>query len=106
MTKKLSKAFDRILPDRSNVRILEQNSALLSDWAGSLGWMQIVEVKHAPEPGMELGYCFENVSRKMQSAGGSALHGRMFIETVGQAIQTEAHAVWVSPEGEPVNITP
>ncbi len=34
------------------------------------------------------------------------MYGRIFIEFIEQAIQTEAHAVWISPDGFLKDVTP
>lgn len=47
-----------------------------------------------------------NVARKVASAGGASVDGWIIWETPGKLIEGEFSAVWMSPEGELVDITP
>lgn len=51
-------------------------------------------------------FCFPNVHRKIELDGGSIQHGWVIWERLGQFLEAEFHAVWKSPEGELVDITP
>lgn len=50
--------------------------------------------------------CFYNLPDKIKADGGSAQHGWTIWERPGLLIEGEFHAVWVSPEGEFIDITP
>ncbi|WP_316162843.1 hypothetical protein [Bradyrhizobium sp. SZCCHNRI20481] len=70
-------------------------------------------VVHRPEPWARPTDCFRNVARKIAECGGSAQSGYTFhhrfaqnIEGLPLYIYLTHHAVWVSPEGERVDVTP
>lgn len=73
----------------------------------------ITLVPHRPEPGAQPTDCFRNVERKIAKDGGGAQCGYTFhhrfatrIEGLPLYIYLTHHAVWVSPMGELLDITP
>lgn len=74
-------------------------------WAEIMGWKELMEVPCKPEPGCKEGECFANVEKMMERSGGAPCYGQMFVEIPGQAVQTEAHAVWKDPAGNLVDIS-
>lgn len=50
--------------------------------------------------------CFPNTTKKVASDGGTIQHGWTVWELPGKLIEGEFHAVWVSPEGALIDITP
>ena len=74
-------------------------------WAEKMGWKELREVPCRPDPGFKEGICFANVERMVELHGGAPCFGHMFVEIPGQAIQTEAHAVWQDPGGNLIDIT-
>lgn len=50
--------------------------------------------------------CYPNVKRRIERAGGTILHGWIIWLSPGLFIEGEHHAIWVSPEGEWVDVTP
>ncbi len=50
--------------------------------------------------------CFFNVPKKVTAEGGRIQYGWAIWERPGLLIEGEFHAVWVSPEGEFIDITP
>jgi len=58
-----------------------------------------------PMNGAKHGECYSNVHRKIQSDGGTILHGWCIWEESTFFIEAEHHAIWVSPEGEKVDVT-
>lgn len=50
--------------------------------------------------------CFFNLPEKIGVDGGSIQHGWTIWERPGLLIEGEFHAVWVSPEGDLIDITP
>ena len=50
--------------------------------------------------------CFENVKLRVRKQGGSIQHGWYIWEWPTIYVEAEFHAVWVSPSGEFVDITP
>lgn len=59
-----------------------------------------------PEPGAIMAECFPNVQAKIASAGGTMLCGWQLWEWPHVLVEAEFHAVWVSPTGEMLDITP
>lgn len=50
--------------------------------------------------------CFINVAHKVERDGGTLLHGWQIWEWISVMIEAEFHAIWVSPIGEHIDITP
>lgn len=59
-----------------------------------------------PEVDAVIDECFPNVEAKIARAGGHMLCGWQLWEWPHVMVEAEFHAVWVSPEGELVDITP
>lgn len=59
-----------------------------------------------PEADAVVNECFPNVEAKIARAGGRMLCGWQLWEWPNVLIEAEFHAVWVSPVGELVDITP
>lgn len=59
-----------------------------------------------PQDGAKVNECFPNVEAKISHAGGRMLCGWQIWEWPYVLVEAEFHAVWVSPEGELVEITP
>lgn len=59
-----------------------------------------------PTDGAEVNECFPNVEAKIALAGGRMLCGWQIWEWPHVLVEAEFHAVWVSPEGALVDITP
>jgi len=65
-----------------------------------------VYVPVQPEVDATVNECFPNVQAKIARAGGQMLCGWQLWEWSHVLIEAEFHAVWVSPEGDMVDITP
>jgi hypothetical protein len=50
--------------------------------------------------------CYFNVDAKIKAAGGSIEYGWALWHYPGKFIEAEHHAVWVSPEGDRVDVSP
>lgn len=59
-----------------------------------------------PDAAAKVNECFPNVEAKISQAGGSMLCGWQLWEWPNVCVEAEFHALWVSPEGEYVEITP
>jgi hypothetical protein len=59
-----------------------------------------------PTPDANYGDCYNNVRRKVQRDGGAAMHGWCIWEEPRFFIEAEHHAVWESPQGQKVDVTP
>lgn len=58
------------------------------------------------ESGAKVNECFHNVEAKVQKDGGSIVHGWQLWEWPNVLVEGEFHAVWRSPDGNLVDITP
>ncbi|WP_238978994.1 SEC-C domain-containing protein [Novilysobacter arseniciresistens] len=67
---------------------------------------QPVNLTVQPEAGAVVNECFPNVEAKIASAGGRMQCGWQIWEWPQVMVEAEFHAVWVSPEGQFVEITP
>ena len=63
-------------------------------------------VSVGPEPGGGLCDCFAIVDRKVERAGGSVCYGWTVWFLPGIMVEGEFHAVWRSPDGELLDVTP
>ncbi|WP_237051002.1 SEC-C domain-containing protein [Lysobacter capsici] len=59
-----------------------------------------------PDPEAFVNECFPNVEAKIVRAGGSMLCGWQLWEWPHVLVEAEFHAVWLSPDGGMVDITP
>lgn len=59
-----------------------------------------------PEADAVVNECFPNVAAKITRAGGHMLCGWQIWEWPHVMVEAEFHAVWVSPEGQVIDITP
>lgn len=94
-----------------NVRTL--SNATLDTIGKEVSQQPITLVIHRPEPWAYPTDCFRNVARKIAESGGSAQCGYTFHHRFAQKIEGLPlyaylihHAVWLSPEGELVDVTP
>lgn len=82
----------------------------LQDFCKSICGGTPISVRHEAETWAKLNYCFCNVQRKTEECGGERILGWQFIQepvgsTLGILIAVH-HAIWKSPEGDLVDITP
>jgi hypothetical protein len=59
-----------------------------------------------PDLGAQPNECFFNVPQKIAKDGGGIQYGWSIWELPGLFIEAEVHAVWVSPTGEWIDVTP
>lgn len=59
-----------------------------------------------PLAGLPLNECFATVDEKILQSGGTKQHGWMIWEWPGIMIEAEFHAVWRSPAGELIDVSP
>ena len=59
-----------------------------------------------PENWAEPGECFFNVKTKVEKDGGQIQFGWTIREWPKIMIEAEFHAIWISPENTPIDITP
>ena len=65
-----------------------------------------VHLSVEPDVNAVVNECFPNVEAKIASSGGRMLCGWQLWEWPHVLVEAEFHAVWVSPEGEMIDITP
>lgn len=68
--------------------------------------MQATYLDVRAEPGATVNGCFSNVQAKSARDGGRMLCGWQLWEWPGVLMEAEYHAVWLSPGGDMVEITP
>ncbi|WP_426330135.1 hypothetical protein [Pedobacter sp. R-06] len=65
----------------------------------------IIMVPVQPENDAQLNNCFQNVAKKVAESGGSVCYGWAVLPQT-HMLEAEKHAIWQSPEGEYIDITP
>ncbi len=65
---------------------------------------QFVPVK--PAPNAMINECFNNVDRYIRDFGGKKISGRAIWQRANILLNAEAHAVWLSTNGEMIDVTP
>jgi hypothetical protein len=87
-------------------RTLEKRSKLLSEFLNEHSLGEPKSVEYRPLAGFESCNCFRNVETQIKRAGGAIETGWAFRELIGISIHTIAHAIWITPQGRRVDITP
>ena len=87
-------------------RFIEKRSKSLASFLTEHRLAEPKSVKHQPLPGCEIEQCFRNVERQVAVAGGRMETGWAFFEEFNISIHTVAHAIWVTPRGDRMDITP
>ena len=77
----------------------------LSKFCQLLAPGSVLLVDHVPDPEAQLQECFDNCTRKVIAAGGAVQYGWAFC-VYERLLQAFHHAVWRSPEGVLIDITP
>jgi hypothetical protein len=67
---------------------------------------ELVELHTQPESHCRIGECISNVEMQVALRGGSIQYGWLLWQCQEYFLEGEFHAVWKSPEGELVDITP
>ena len=68
--------------------------------------VQPIFVRVKLEPDAERAECTRNVHKKIMRAGGQIRFGWVIWEIPNIMIEAIYHAIWISPQGEPIDITP
>lgn len=98
--------YQRLFEEVVRFRIVEKRTSLLESFVKEQCLPPLVSVECRPLIGCELKRCFVNVERQVERAGGSMMTGWIFNEYENRHIEGEAHAVWLSPTGKKLDITP
>jgi hypothetical protein len=88
---------------RTTIRITEQIITLCNEIDKS---QKPYHVPVKPESWVESKECFFNVKAKVEKDGGKIQFGWAIWEWPNVMIEAEFHAIWISPENTPVDITP
>jgi hypothetical protein len=88
------------------MRTLEKRSKLLPDFLREHGLGEPKSVEYSPLVECVQAYCFTNVEAQIARAGGRLESGWAFREIRGISIYTIAHAIWITPQGRRMDITP
>lgn len=73
--------------------------------SADMGTEMPVFVHVDPLPGARPGWCFENVDRVVARSGGRRAHGWLYWASPAW-LNAEFHAIWQSPEGRLIDVTP
>ena len=65
-----------------------------------------VYVKVIVESGTDVNDCFINVENKIKRDGGKVQYGWVIWYLPGILMEAEFHAIWISPKGESIDISP
>lgn len=95
-----------ILRQPRRARILEKRSTILARLLFEHKLQEPKSVEFAPLRESEFKRCFVNVEQQVLRGGGSMETGWMFWEVEHTCIYTEAHAIWITPQGRRRDITP
>lgn len=87
-------------------RLLEKRSPLLASFLSEHGLAEPKSVEFAPLRDCQPFRCFANVEAQVRAAGGQMETGWAFWEYEAVGLHTEAHAVWITPQGRRRDITP
>ena len=87
-------------------RFIEKRSKLLAPFLAEHSLAEPKSVKRQPLPGCEIEQCFRNVECQVKIAGGRMETDWAFFEEFNVSIHTVAHAIWVAPRGDRMDITP
>ena len=106
MLKTISQAMTSMTALPNRMRVIENRSELLMDFLKEHGLAQPKSVEHRPLLGCEIEKCFANVKRQVKVAGGRIETGWSFLEEIDVSTHTVAHAIWITPQGRRMDITP
>lgn len=84
----------------------DQIDAATLAFCGTLSPMPPVYVPVRPAPWARWIHCFDNSVAQAAHAGGEAVYGWAVWHWPGRWFEAEHHAVWRSPDGELVDVTP
>jgi len=78
----------------------------IKDLCQSLSECEPIFVNVKVDPRSIINECFPNVDTYVKGHGGQRIFGRCIWQRANVLIEAEAHAVWKSPSGEIIDITP
>jgi hypothetical protein len=81
-------------------------TSVVEDFCRSIAPDTPVYVPIHPEPNAQIGECFFNVQEKVAASGGDIVYGWNIWEWPRVYIEAEHHAVWRSPDGDLIDVTP
>jgi len=102
----MSPEFEAAFRREVRFRIIEKRTKELEAFLREHLLDQPKSVPYVPLAGCELKRCFVNVERQVQRMGGTMETGWLFCECEHINIHTEAHAIWITPQGRRTDITP
>ncbi|MBP2296590.1 SEC-C metal-binding domain-containing protein [Azospirillum rugosum] len=79
---------------------------IIEEFCRSIAPAPPVFVPVVPEPTAVVSECFPNVAAKVERDGGEIAYGWSIWEWPGVFIEAEHHAVWRSPTGDLIDVTP
>lgn len=102
----MSPELELFLSLSPRARLLEKRSSLLASFLNEHGLAEPKSVEFAPLRGCQPSRCFVNVEAQVRAAGGQMETGWVFWEYEDISLHTEAHGIWITPQGRRRDITP
>ena len=102
----MDSAYEHMFKTPVRFRIIEKRTGILESFISTRGLSPLLSIECKPLRDCEPKRCFKNVEMQVAKAGGRMLTGWIFNEFEKRYIQGEAHAVWISPIGKRLDITP
>ena len=84
----------------------EQIDAATRAFCASIAAATPVYVPVAPAAAAKVAYCFDNSVAQAEAQGGSAVYGWAIWRWPGRWFEAEHHAVWRTPAGDLIDVTP
>lgn len=66
--------------------------------------LKFIDVR--PHPHSKMNECFHNVDYVVKESGGKRILGRVIWQWANILVEGEAHAIWESPDGKLIDVTP
>lgn len=84
----------------------EQIDSATRAFCASIAPGEPLYVEVHPEPAARVAYCFDNSAAQAAAKGGEAVYGWAIWHWPGRWFEAEHHAVWRTPTGELIDVTP
>ena len=89
-----------------NIGVPNKINSVVKEFAANICPGELQYVRINAEPYSKNNWCFQNVEEKVRRDGGEVVYGWSFLWWEQNFIEAEFHAIWKSPEGELIDITP
>ncbi|KAI4453269.1 nucleoside diphosphate kinase [Holotrichia oblita] len=97
--KEIKRFFPELAAEKRRVYTIKVMDEQISD-----AYAEFIDIRPAEK--CEYRRCVENVAKHIERNGGSAIFGWEFIRAGNMYLTANAHVIWLSPNGEKIDITP